>query len=242
MQIKSEIPKIKITGQNSKMVSCSYLFQSWLNSLDEKLKVISVFVQSVDIITRNGKQEILFLKFRAEIVDSFGRSLPGIVFLRGPSVGIFIVLQTKKQDYAVLIESAQPAVGMQSYLQLPAGMMDGEKDALSVAKREMKEETGIDPQGGQMFDLTEKFYGKSWKGIYPSPGACDEYIRLFLFRKKTTESEIKALQGKKTGLTSENEHLVLKIVKLQDLCKITPDVKAHSAYMIYRELLEKGAL
>ena len=33
------------------------------------------------------------------------------------------------------------------------------------------------------------------------------------------------MQGRKTGVAAENEHLKLRIVRLEELCRITPDVK-----------------
>ena len=121
-------------------------------------------------------------------------------------------------------------------------MADNDDDVLGAALREMEEETGINPNIGEMIDLTREFYKGKWNGIYPSPGACDEVVRLFLYRQKASEAEVKKLQGRRTGLADENEHLKLRIVKLEDLCRITADVKAHSAYMMYASIKQKGAI
>ncbi len=227
---------VDVMGERLDIVLESSLFKNWKRSLDKKLVVQSIRIQSVDTVMRKGKEEILFLKLKAEIKNEFGKFIPGIVFLRGAAVGILIVLETEKEKHAVLIQSAQAAIGSASYPQLPAGMMDRETDAQKVAEREMEEETGIKPNEGIMTDLTREFYGESWKGVFPSPGACDEAVKLFLFRKKVTEDELKKIQGRKTGIASEHEYITLRLVNLDKLCKMTPDVKAHSAYMMYQAL------
>ena len=40
-----------------------------------------------------------------------------------------------------------------------------------------------------------KVYGDAFEGMYPSVGACDEFIRLFLYHKVMPEKEIVSLEG-----------------------------------------------
>lgn len=234
--------KVPVTGKKIQLAIRSKLFLKWLASLGEKINVLSIEIQSVDTVMRKGKEEVLFLKIKMSVVDKSGRLLPGIVFLRGPAVGILIIFQTREHDYAALIESIRPAIGVASYPELPAGMIDNENNVLRVALREMEEETGVIPNAGEMIDLTKTFFKGKWDCIYPSPGACDELIKLFLYRQKSSEAEVKKMQGRKTGVAAENEHLKLRIVRLEDLCRITPDVKAHSAYMMYLALKKEGVI
>ena len=242
MKIKIGKSKVSVFGKRSVLAVQSNLFLKWTYSLSSSFSVKRIEIQSVDTVIRGGKEEVLFLKIKAEIVDAQGRCLPGIVFLRGASVGIFIVLNTLKDKYVVLIESCLPAIGKISFPQLPAGMMDKEVNPLKVAIREMKEETGLDPHHGKLTDLGKSFYGSKWSGIYPSPGACDEMIHLFLYEQNVSERKIKELQGLETGLSEEHEHLKLRVVRLSQLCECTPDVKAHSAYLMYTHLKLRGQL
>lgn len=234
--------KVPVTGKKIQLAIRSTLFLKWLASLDEKINVLSIEIQSVDTIMRKGKEEVLFLKIKISVTDKSGRSLPGIVFLRGPAVGILIIFQTKEHDYVALIESVRSAIGIASYPELPAGMIDNENNVLRVALRETEEETGVIPNAGEMIDMTKTFFKEKWDGIYPSPGACDELIKLFLYRQKSSEAEVKKMQSRKTGVAIENEHLKLRIVRLEELCRITPDVKAHCAYMMYTMLKKEGAI
>lgn len=234
--------KVPVTGKKIQLAIRSKLFLKWLASLNEKINVLSIKIQSVDTVMRKGREEVLFLKIKMSVMDKSGRLLPGIVFLRGPSVGILIIFQTKEHDYVALIESTRPAIGVVSYPELPAGMIDNENNVLRVALWETEEETGVIPNAREMIDLTKIFFKGKWDGIYPSPGACDELIKLFLYRQKSSEAEVKKMQGRKTGVANENEHLKLRIVRLEELCRITPDVKAHCAYMMYMALKKEGAI
>eukprot|EP01097_Dermamoeba_algensis_P005653 TRINITY_DN3587_c0_g1_i1.p2 TRINITY_DN3587_c0_g1~~TRINITY_DN3587_c0_g1_i1.p2 ORF type:complete len:110 (+),score=45.23 TRINITY_DN3587_c0_g1_i1:473-802(+) len=106
----------------------------------------------------------------------------------------------------------------------------------------MEEETGLKMDEKELIDLTELAYGDRFKGIYPSAGGCDEFLRLFVFRKEVKEEELNALRGKLTGLREEGETIALKILPLQDLWKETPDCKALSALYLYNALTAAGKI
>jgi ADP-sugar diphosphatase len=231
MKIRIRDHQVSVKGKGVRQAIKSHLFKKWVESLDPIFIVVSIEIQSVDTVKRNGKEKVLFLKLKAEITDETGRVYPGIIFLRGDSVAILAILETPEQKYVVVIESHLPSIGKRSSLQLPAGMMDDEVDALQVAWREMEEETGLDPALGLMTRLGH---------IYPSPGACDEAIHLFLFEAKMSEAEVLSLQDTTTGLAEEGEQLIVKLVKLEELCPKTQDPKAHSAHMLYCALKMKG--
>lgn len=79
------------------------------------------------------------------------------------------------------------------------------------------------------------------KAMYPSPGACDEFMPLFLYQKRMPQSEMDALRGKLTGLRKEGEKITLKLVPLKDLWKEgARDAKALSALALYEGLRRDG--
>jgi ADP-sugar diphosphatase len=237
---------IEVTGEHVREGVASTIFKRWLDRT-EGFVLLSVHFESVDIIKKKGKPHVLFIKMNARIRNAAGDVLPGIIFLRGAAVGILIVLECEDKKgavpkkYVVLVESAMPAIGWTNYLQLPAGMMDNEVDPVLVALREMKEETGLTATASEMRSLTRMIYYNTY-GVYPSPGACDETVHLFYHKKKVTLKQLRAISGRKTGLVAEHEHLRLRLVPLKELCRSTPDVKAHSAYVMYLELLLLGEI
>ena len=95
--------------------------------------------------------------------------------------------------------------------EIPAGMMDDDNEFGGTACKEMFEETGLEINKSELEDLSHLFHPGT-KGMYPSPGGCDEAIRLFTWRKSMSKLEIDALKGKCTGEIEEGEAIKLKII------------------------------
>ena len=56
------------------------------------------------------------------------------------------------------------------------------------------------------------YEGLPWcRGMYPTVGGSDEFIRLFLFRKAVTPEELRALHGKLSGCRDEGEVISLEV-------------------------------
>lgn len=135
-----------------------------------------------------------------------------------------------------------------------------------TAAKELEEETGIIVEASELVDLTHLAYGAmprsralkplgkgaagdvsdapvgeaTCQGIYPSPGACDEFLRVFLFRKNMSKAELADLQSRIYGAAHEAERIALRVVPLGDLWRWTPDCKTLSALMLYEKLREAG--
>jgi len=86
-------------------------------------------------------------------------------------------------------------------------------------------------------DLTEFAYKNHFRGIYPSAGGCDEFLRLFVFRDEVTREKLESLQGKLTGVAAQGEMITLKIVPLAKLWREAPDAKALAALYLYQKFL-----
>ncbi len=220
----------------------SALFKKWCQSLDPHLQVYRIIVQSVDFVERDGKKYMLFAKFKADMSDKERRELPGIVFLRGDSVGFLIVLLCDEEEYVVIVNQARPAIGMATYPELPAGMIDGDEHVHSAALREIEEEIGLKIDEKDLLNLSELFLEGRWNKLYPSPGACDEGISLFLVRQNISAEMLKTFAEKKTGLEKDGEHITLSIFKIGDVCAKVPCVTLHSACMMYQSLKQKGII
>jgi ADP-sugar diphosphatase len=90
--------------------------------------------------------------------------------------------------------------------------------------------------------LSGLVYKDRFKGVFPTVGGSDEFLRLFAFQKEVTREYLSGLQGKCTGLACENEQITLKVIPLRDLPVEVPDAKALSALMLYQTLQSFGAL
>lgn len=219
-------------------------FTDWLRKLRHhrnSFDLRHVTVQSVDFFGRN---KIGFVKLKSEIYDRDGDPLAGICFLRGGSVAVLVILQSEEtgREYCLQVRIDNVCTVQPQYMAIPAGMLDGNGDFAGAMAREMEEETGIRCDAKSLVDMTAQVYGDAFEGMYPSVGACDEFIRLFLYHKVMPEKEIVSLEGKLMGLREENEKIKLCLVPLADLWHLSPDAKGLSALLLYSKLKEAGRL
>lgn len=80
------------------------------------------------------------------------------------------------------------------------------------------------------------------RGVYPSVGACDEFLRLLYYSKTVTPGELAELRGKATGLLDHGECITLDLVPLDDLWRRAPDGKTLAAVLLYEKLKAAGKL
>ncbi|KAG0460354.1 hypothetical protein HPP92_020242 [Vanilla planifolia] len=225
----------------------STLFKQWLKNMQSKRGILSdgnmhlrrVEVQGIDMFG----DRIGFLKFRAEVLDSLtGVKAPGIVFARGPSVAVLILLESVGKTYAVLTEQVRVPVG-RLILELPAGMVDDEGgDLVGTAVREVEEEIGISLNVRDMVNLTAFLDSATDCRVFPSPGGCDEELNLFLYRAHVNEEIIRSLQGKEMGLRDHGELIKVHVVPYDELWRMTADAKALASIAIYEMAKRDGLL
>ncbi|RYP40590.1 hypothetical protein DL767_001590 [Monosporascus sp. MG133] len=113
-----------------------------------------ITVQSYDLFG-TGSKRIGFLKLRAEVANAAGETLPGSVFLRGPSVAMLVVLipddtgtetggeEEEEERYVLLTVQPRIPAGSLAFVELPAGMVDDKDTFAGAAAREIEEELGL---------------------------------------------------------------------------------------------------
>lgn len=218
-------------------------FKAWLSKLERNSDSFSlhrIYIQSVDMFGNR----VGFVKLKSEVTDRDGDSLAGICFLRGGSVAVLVILECAEDgfEHCVQVQIDNVCTAQPRNMALPAGMLDGNGDFSGAMAREMEEETGIKCDAANLVDMTALAYGEKFEGMYPSVGACDEFIRLFLFKRVMPQRDIAALEGRLMGLREENEKIRLCLVPLKDLWRLSSDSKALSALLLYSKLKETGQL
>lgn len=169
--------------------------------------------------------------------------------------------QGEEEEYAILALQPRIPAGSLGFLELPAGMLDEETGNFAgAAAREIKEETGLDVRAEELVELTtlavesqsdgrprqEDSAGQAveahlQRGVYPSPGGSDEYIAIFLARKRLPRRDLDGLRGKLTGLRDEGENITLKIVPLKEVWRHgARDGKTLAAIALYEGLRREG--
>jgi ADP-sugar diphosphatase len=272
------MPTIKMEGSSTsvsvhlnKMLGLDQLekfpaYQTWFSCLSKSLQqqaqtshsfhntpytLRSIEVQSCDFF---GGRNLGFVKLKADISNDEGEKLPGIVFLRGGSVAMLLILQAEStaEEYALLTVQPRIAIGSLGFVELPAGMLDNNGTFSGAAAKEIKEETGLEIEEQDLINMTElTFRGRIGEqssneahlqqGVYPSPGGCDEFIPIFLARKQMPVEEIDGMKGKLAGLQDEGEKITLKICPLSQLWKVgAQDAKTLAAVALYEGLKREG--
>jgi ADP-sugar diphosphatase len=199
-------------------------------------------------------QRLGFVKFTAEITNSQSASLPGSVFLRGPSVAMLVILtadDNADEKHVLLTVQPRIAAGSLAFVELPAGMVDEEGAFVGSAAKEIKEELGLEIKEDSLKDLTElagTATGEGGRGnedlaqaVYPSPGGSDEYVKIFLHERRVPRKQLSEWTGKLTGLRDDGEKITLKLVKMEDLWRAgARDAKCLSALALYNGLKQSG--
>ncbi|KAJ2741838.1 hypothetical protein GGI20_004911 [Coemansia sp. BCRC 34301] len=204
--------------------------EAWLLSLGQQraLEVTQAEIQSVDVFSDD---RIGFVKLSTD-ARSRGQRIPGIVFLRGPSAAALVILRTSQgervashvdRDFMVLVEQPRVAVASSAVQELPAGMASGEPQ-LAAAVREVFEETGISVEERDLILLNPQ-------PLYPSPGACDEDVRLFACEKHVTAEELARIQGRAGGLAGEP--ITVRLVRICDAWRAASDMKLLAALYLW---------
>ena len=241
--------------------------QNWISTLRHNLslqsqsshefnsspyEIRSIKIQSID---KFSSSKIGFIKLKAEIKNKDDESLPGSVFLRGPSVGMMILLQPddlpqgcKEEKHVILTVQPRIPAGTLRLVELPAGMVDDGTFSGSAAK-EIEEELGLSIPESELTNISELAVPTQEGGenlpqaMFPSAGGSDEYVPIFLHEKRVKRETLKEWTGKLTGLREHGEKITLKLVKLDDLWKEGGrDSKALAAYAMYEGLKREGKL
>lgn len=127
------------------------------------------------------------------------------------------------------------ALGQISALELPAGMLDSEKDYRNprrVAKKVLEEECGITVDAAELVDLTDLACQEAtvsghlpYPAVAPSGGACDEFVRYFYIEKTVTLEQLKGLDKKLVAGKEFSAFMHLHVVPMERVWKMSGDSK-----------------
>ncbi|RFU76028.1 nudix domain-containing [Trichoderma arundinaceum] len=246
-------------------------FNSWIDTLTKSLSLQSnashpfhpdpyalrsVTVQAYDFF---GGGRLGFVKLTASVSNSAGETLPAAALLRGPSVAMLVMLvpddapPDSDERYVVLTVQPRIPVGSLSFVELPAGMVDGSGNFKGVAAKEIEEELGITIHEDELTCLSElaaasiekqdtKDEGENLTAaMFPSAGGCDEHITIYSYEQRIPRSQLSEWEGRLTGERSHGEKITLKVVPMQHLWKEgARDAKCLAALALWQGLrLEK---
>ncbi|KAG9395600.1 Nudix hydrolase domain [Carpediemonas membranifera] len=214
-------------------------FKVWYERIeaDPNLVVKEIIFNSVSYF--GAKKRIGFVKLTTKTYHKdTNHTVPGIVFLRGDAVCILVVLHCAGKKYALLTSQPRVPVGESEFLEIPAGMTDGSCNVKGKAIDEMEEETGFKITCESIFDMGAEVFPDGM--FYPSVGACDEGLAVYLHEREISPEAMAELEGKLTG-ESIHEHIKLVVRPLEDIITL-PDSKSVVAYALYQHLSAQGKI
>jgi len=154
------------------------------------------------------------------------------------------------ERYVLLTVQPRIAAGSLEFVELPAGMVDDEGAFAGAAAKEIQEELGLEIPAAELTDLSklalaprDQAQEELASAVYPSPGACDEFIPIFMHERRVPREQLKEWTGKLTGLRDHGERITLKLVKMQDLWREGGrDGKTLAAVALWEGLRREGKL
>jgi 8-oxo-dGTP pyrophosphatase MutT (NUDIX family) len=219
----------------------------------------NVTIQSCDFW---GSNRIGFMKLTAQISNSAGETLPSGCLLRGPSVAMLVMLipddvpADSDERYVVLTVQPRTPAGSLTFVELPAGMVDGSGNFKGVAAKEIEEELGITIHEDELTCLselaeasreqnTDTMYEKENlpAAMFPSAGGCDEHITIYSAERCIPRDQLSEWEGRLTGERGSGEKITLKVVPMKDLWKEgARDAKALAALALWQGLRQEKKL
>ena len=221
-------------------------FKNWCQKYDfnedaSTYRIDWIEIQQIDSFSKPGTPSKGFLKFEPGIKKKFHggnwNSLPSIIFMRGDSVCILVILKCEGRKYVVLTNQPRVPTGKREFLEIPAGMIDA-SSIISAAITEMNQETGIIVERGELINMPEVL-GLSHNSLYMSPGGCDEAISFFLYEAQATKQQLSEINKRIKGEAGEGEEIKVVITDLDNMIKKSADAKSVIAHHYY-ELLTKN--
>lgn len=101
---------------------------------------------------------IYFMKLFATVENDGGDFLSGVVFLRGGSVAVLMILRPSDapdERWVVMTEQPRVAAGSLQFMEIPAGMIDEAGDFAGAAAKKIGEEVGLTLRRNELKDLTK---------------------------------------------------------------------------------------
>ena len=214
-------------------------FLNWLHNFDaDQITLRSITITDIDwFAAKPDPVKLGFVKCASEAYDfKTGKKIvSNISFIRGDAVAILIIVKVidpeikkKNKEYVLLCEQHRLPIGKKAK-EIAAGMMDADGNIISVALKEVKEETD--------FNISHVDDLQSLGSYYASPGGSDEEIYLFAWRTVVSATDFEKKKKQIYGAAEENEEIKLSFVELEDFKRKTVyeigDAKAEIALTRY---------
>lgn len=205
-------------------------FRKWLDDFNTNQIDFKEFtITDVDFFGPVNPLKLGFVKgFGLAFDKETGDPIPSVVFLRGNSIAVLIIVKIKEtgEMYILLCNQLRFPSG-RALTEACAGMIDDQtKHVIGVVFNEVKEETGFIIKQQELIDLGT---------IRPSGGGCDEVINLYAWESEITQDEF---NEKNTNIFGNGKHEKIKLKfyvyeEFDSVLDVLEDVKAECCWRRY---------
>jgi 8-oxo-dGTP pyrophosphatase MutT (NUDIX family) len=198
-KLSSIITKNKACEINMLNVIKSKKFIEFIKNIDNKL-ICLMAIEVRDIYMFGPNVGFIFVNCTMYEQKSGVHIQASTVFIRGGSVGIFVIVKCQERKYALLTRQIR-VPGGRDFVEVVAGMLDenGAPDSKGVAIKELKEESGLILSSADLIQVAT---------MYPSIGGCDEMITCFITREIDISPEnLSKIQTSVFGVDDESIHI-----------------------------------
>ena len=200
------------------IIAKSQKFLKFINSLDRvNLEITILKIYNVVWISNPVPEELVYVYIELFATDKrTNKSVPGIIFLKGDKIAIYLRVIYKNKKYVVLTKQLRIPIGYDT-LELPECTIDVTKTVIGPIIEEIciksPNENNLIPLGDFM----------------SSSDICDEYIKLFYYEVEIDEEKFNKIQSNiyQFGLIPEEEY--------EDILNMTKDPKVIIAHNFAKE-------
>jgi ADP-sugar diphosphatase len=235
-------------------------FQNWIKTFKKSLTMQkyqnhpyhedlytlrSINILSFFLVGLKENRSVLFLYLETIVANKNEKKLPGVVFLRGGSVAILIILRPSDsydERYVVMIEQPRVAAGSLRFMEIPAGILDPTVGFKNPATQKLWDVVGLvlkEEDLTNMTDLALKDQSTDEllpAAMYPSVGGCDEYVKIYLWEREMDRMEIDALRTQFSGSRSD-DNVAVRLLSYENLLQVgARDGKTLAAWALYEYL------
>ena len=180
----------------------------------ERIEANGNIIKKINVVGEISRDRMDFFCVLIDVILLTGenKKIPRCVLLGGESVVVVPVMTCSDDNkvYTLMVEQRRIVDG-DFAVEFPAGSIDSTTDdPKTVACQEIKEELNMDVVPDELLLLSNK-------RVKTNPSFSDSLVYYYYFERNFSMSELKKMEGKKTGENKHNEYIRVRLKKMSEV-------------------------